>query len=124
MDTIYGKLLFCHGILEESVDKKISTGEYNNRTVYDWFKNHFTADFGSPALYPPTITVDDRPHPYKRACYTLDLLPAAISVASENTVSTLTAPFYSPRLLLLPYDYPKPPSVQKINISLTVVGLK
>ena len=30
-----GKLLFCHGISEESVDKKISMREYKNSTVYD-----------------------------------------------------------------------------------------
>ena len=35
MGVAYGKLLFCHGILEYSVDKKFLTGEYNNRTVYD-----------------------------------------------------------------------------------------
>ena len=31
----YGKLLFCHGISEERSDKKISTGEYKNRTIYE-----------------------------------------------------------------------------------------
>ena len=30
-----GKLLYCHGVVEGNVDKKISTLEYNNRTVYD-----------------------------------------------------------------------------------------
>ena len=36
------------------------------------------------------------------------MLPAAISVASENSVSNLTTPFDSPLLLLLPSDYPNP----------------
>ena len=30
-----GKLLYCHDVADENVDKKISTLEYNNRTVYD-----------------------------------------------------------------------------------------
>ena len=30
-----GKLLYCHGVAEGNVDKKISALEYNNRTVYD-----------------------------------------------------------------------------------------
>ena len=52
----------------------------------------------------PPITIDDRPCPHKRARYTLDLLPAAISVASENSVSNLTTPSDSPDLL--PSDDP------------------
>ena len=30
-----GKLLYCHGVAEGNKEKKISTLEYNNRTVYD-----------------------------------------------------------------------------------------
>ena len=30
-----GKLLHCHGVAEGNEDKKTSTSEYNNRTVYD-----------------------------------------------------------------------------------------
>ena len=37
MDITGGKLLFYHGISEGDVDNKISTREYNNRTVYDCF---------------------------------------------------------------------------------------
>ena len=77
-----GKILFRHGISEESLDKKISTGDYETRTVYDWFNNPFTAYFGSPGLNIPPITIDDIPRPYKRARYTPDLLPAAISIDS------------------------------------------
>ena len=87
-----GKLLFYHGISEGSVDKKISTSEYNNRTVYDCFNNPFTDDCGSPYLILHPIIIGDRPHLDKRARYTPDLLPAAISVASEKSVSTLTTP--------------------------------
>ena len=39
-----GKLLYCHGFAEGNEDKKVSTLEYNNRTVYDCFNNPFTAD--------------------------------------------------------------------------------
>ena len=31
----YGKLLYCHGVSEGNVDKRISRLEYNNRTVYE-----------------------------------------------------------------------------------------
>ena len=58
-----GKLLYCHGVAEGNEDKKISTLEYNNRTVYDCFNNPFTADCGSPAMHLPPITIDDRPPP-------------------------------------------------------------
>ena len=46
-----GKLLYCHGVAEGNKDKKISTSEYNNRSVYDFFNNPFTADCGSPAMH-------------------------------------------------------------------------
>ena len=35
MGITYGKLLYCHGVSEGNVDRKISTLEYNNRTLYD-----------------------------------------------------------------------------------------
>ena len=104
MGIANGKLLFCHGISEESLDKKISTGEYNNRTVYDCFNNTFTDNFHTPDWNLPPITIDDRPHLHKIAHQTPDLLPASIYVDSENNVSTLTTPSDSPRLLLLPSD--------------------
>ena len=99
-----GKLFFCHGISEGSGDKKISMREYNNRTVYDWSNNHFPDYCVSPALNLPPITIDNSPRLHKRYHYTPYLLPAAISVASENYVSTLTAPYYLPQILLLPYN--------------------
>ena len=78
-----GKLLIFHGIPYGSVDKKISMREYSNRRVYECFNNNFPDDFSSPASNLPPITIDDRPHPHKRARYNPDLLLAAISVASE-----------------------------------------
>ena len=99
-----GKLLYCHFVLEGNMDRKISTLEYNNRTVYDCFNNPFTADFGSPAMNLYPITIYDRPPPHKRDQYTPDLLPSAISVASENYVSNLTNPSDSPDIL--PNDDP------------------
>ena len=56
-----GNLLYCHGVSEGNVDKKISTLEYNNRTVYDCFNHFFTSDFGSPDMHLPPITIVDRP---------------------------------------------------------------
>ena len=42
MGIKYGKILYCHGIADGNMDKKISTLEYNNRIVYDYFNNTFT----------------------------------------------------------------------------------
>ena len=84
-----GKFLYCHGVAEGNVDKTVSTLEYNNMTVYDCFNNPFTRYCGSPAMHLPLITIDDIPRPHKRAQYAPDMLPHAISVASENSVSTL-----------------------------------
>ena len=93
-------------VAEGNEDNKISTLEYNNRTVYDCFNNPFTADCGSPAMHLPPITIDDRPPPPpKRARYAPNLFPATISVASENSVSTLTTP--SDLKDILPTDGPK-----------------
>ena len=99
-----GKLLYWHGVSEGDVDNKISTLEYNNRRVYDWFKNSFTDEFGIPDLHLPPITIDDRPIPHKRAQTTLDMLPDAISFASVNFGSTFTTTNDLP--YLLPYDDP------------------
>ena len=73
-----GKLLTFHGISEESVDKKISTLEYNNRAVYDCFDNTFEDYFDSPALNLSFIIIDDRHCLHKRSQYNPDLIPAAI----------------------------------------------
>ena len=94
-----GKILYCHGVVEGNKDKKISTLEYNNRTVYECFNNTFTVDCDSPALHLTPITIDDRPPPPKKARYAPNLLPATISVASENSVSTLTTPSDLPDIL-------------------------
>ena len=104
MDIIYGKLLYCHGVAEGDVENKFSTLDYNNGTVYDCFNNNFTSDFCIPDMNIPPITIDDRSPPHKRARYTPDILPDAISVASENSVSTLTTPSDSPDIL--PTDGP------------------
>ena len=50
------------------------------------------------------IIIDDRPHMDKRACYTPDLLPAAISVASEKSVITFTNTYDSSEHLSLTSD--------------------
>ena len=43
-----GILLFCHRILEGSVEKTISTRKYNIRTVYDCFDNTFPYNWVIP----------------------------------------------------------------------------
>ena len=64
-----------------------------------------------PSLNLPPITFDFRPLPHKRAHYTADLPPAAISIASENDFITLTTPSESPDLL--PSDDPNTLHVMK-----------
>ena len=108
MGISYGKLLLCHGISEESEDKKITTRELNGRTVYDCFNNLFPCYCGSPALNLPPITINDSPHQDKRYRYPPDLLLAAISVASENSAGTLTTPSDSPQVIVLTSDDPDP----------------
>ena len=102
------EIIFCRGISEGSVDKKISTREFKNRTVYDCFSNPFVANCGSPYFNLPPVPIDDGSFPDKRARYTPDLLPAAIFVTFENSVSTLTTPSDSIQFLVLAYDYPNP----------------
>ena len=87
--------------------------EYNNRTVYDCFNYHFPIDCGIPDLNLPTITIDDRPLRDKISRYTPDILPSAISVASEKYVCTLTTSSDSPQLCLLTSDDPNPIHVTK-----------
>ena len=58
-----GKLLYCHVVSDGNMDRRILTLDYNNRTVYYCFNNHFTADFSSPSMHLPPITIDDRPPP-------------------------------------------------------------
>ena len=99
-----GNILLCHGISEESEDKKNSLREYNNRTVYDYLNIPFTDYFDIPYLNLPYIIIDDSTRLDKRACYTPDLLPAAISVASKNSVSTLTTPSDPPQVIVLNSD--------------------
>ena len=86
------------------MNNNISKLEYNNRTVYDCFNNPFPADCGSPDLNLPSINIDGILHPHKIARYTPDLPPAAISVASEIFLCTLTTPSDSPGLLILTSD--------------------
>ena len=109
-----GKLLYCHGVTEVNVYRKVSTLQYNNRTVYDCFSNTFTYQFGGTDLNLPPIAFDDRPCPLKMSFYTPDLLPAAIYVALENYVITLTIP--SDLLDLLPSNYPNNIHVMKMGV--------
>ena len=108
MGIIYVKILFCHGISQESEGGNISMGDYKNRTVYDFFDNIFPDYFGSLELNLPPITIDDRPRLHKISRHTLDLLPVDISVASENSLSTFTTLSDSIRLFLLPLNYNNP----------------
>ena len=48
MGITYGKLLYFHGVSEGNVDRRISTLENNNRTVYYCFNNTFTDYLGIP----------------------------------------------------------------------------
>ena len=67
MGIIDGKILLYNGISEQIKDNKITTRDYNNRTVYDCFNNPFPSDYGSPYLNLTPIRIDDSTHPDKRA---------------------------------------------------------
>ena len=56
-------------------------------------------------MHLPPITIDDRPPLHKSSEYAPNLLPDTSSVASENSVSTLTTPSDFPDIL--PADGPK-----------------
>ena len=86
------------------MDRKISTLEYNNRTVYECFNNSFTDEFGIPDLNLHPVTFYYRPCPHKRSCHTPDLILYVISVASKFSLSTFTTPSDSSDLL--PSDDP------------------
>ena len=92
MGITYGKLLYCHGFSEENVDRKFSTLDYNNRTVYDYFNNPFIDEFGIPALNLPPNNFYDIPCPNKIFLSTPDLLLSTISVASKNYLGTFNIP--------------------------------
>ena len=62
----YGKLLFCNIISEQSKDKKISTREYNDRTVYDRYNDNFSVDCDIPDLNLPPIPIDYPPPPQNK----------------------------------------------------------
>ena len=68
-------------------------------------------------IYLPSPLMIDPP-PHKRARFAPNLLPATISVASENSVSTLTTPSDLPDLL--PTDDPK--TLHILNKCLPVKG--
>ena len=93
MGITYGNLPLFHGNSELSVYNKISTREYNNRKFYDCLNNPLLDDCGIPDLNIPPISIDDIPRLHKRSRYTPVLIPSAISVASENSVSNLTNPY-------------------------------
>ena len=80
---------------------------------YYCFNDPFLDHVGSPDLNLPPITIDDIPLPDKISHYNPDLLPDAISVASEKYVSNLTTPYYSPQVIVLTYDDPNPHYVMK-----------
>ena len=88
-------------------------------TVYEWFNNTFTDEFVILALNLPPDNFDDRPRPHKRSRYTTNMLPASISVASENYFSTLTTPYDSPYLLT--YDYPN--AIYVMNMDVPFLGM-
>ena len=119
MGIAYGKLLYCHSVAGGNMDRKISTLEYNNMTFYYCFNNTFIDEFGSPDLNIPPITFDDRPHLHKRSRYNPDLLPYAISVASNNSFINLTTPPDLP--YVLPSDDHNTPHVIK-KMCLSLVG--
>ena len=58
-------------------------------------------DCESPALNLPSMPIDDSFRPKIISCYTTDMIPYDISVASVNSVVTFTTPSYFPQFILL-----------------------
>ena len=94
MGIIDTKLLFCDGISEKNKNKQITIGEYNGRTLCDFFNNLFEFYYGISALNIPPIAIDNSNFPLKRDHYTSGPIPATISVASKSSGSTLISPFH------------------------------
>ena len=86
------------------VRTKTSTWEYNNRAVYDCFKNPFPDDCGRPSLNLSLIHIDDSTQTDKRYCYNPDMLPDAIYIASVKSIITLTTTYDPPKVMLLTSD--------------------
>ena len=78
-----GNILYYHGVAEGNEGRKISTLEYNNRTVYEYFYIPSADEFGCPYSNLPPITFDDIPRLHKRSRYTPDLHPVAMYFASK-----------------------------------------
>ena len=74
--------------------------------VYYCFNIPFPVECGSPYLNLPPMPLDENSRPKKRARYTPDQLPAAISVASGKSVGTLTTPSDRPQDIFLISDAP------------------
>ena len=67
--------------------------EYNNSAFFDCFKNSFLVDCVITALNISPVPIANNSYPNKRALYTPDTLPAVISVASGNYISTLNTTY-------------------------------
>ena len=107
----YADLLLCHGISEINGDKKITVREYNGRKVYGCFVNPLAYDCDTPAFNLHPMIKDDSHRPNIRAHYTSDPLPYTISVASKNSVITLTSSCES---LPIHFTTSDPPSADHI----------
>ena len=116
MEITDGKILYCYDISEGSEDKKVLMVDYNNRTFYDCFNNPFPDHGVSPTFNLPLIARHYRPCLDKRYQYTPDMIPASISVTSENSISSLDTPSDYPQVLVLDSDDPNPHhSINKYN---------
>ena len=80
--------------------------EYNKISLHDCFNNPFSFDCSITALNFPPMPIDDSCRLKKRACYTPDQIPSAISAASGRSVSNLITPYDSPQVILLTSDAP------------------
>ena len=116
MGVTDGNILFYHVHSEQRRDKKLSMRGYNYRAFCDCFKSPFPVYCGIPYLNIPPMPIDDSPCPNKISHYTPDLLPAAIYVASETSVSTFTNPYDSPGVIVLTSNAPKIEDCGKLKI--------
>ena len=89
MGITEGKLQFCHVFPKQIRDKNISIIDYDNMTIYDWYKSNFPFYCGILSLNLFPRRIDYILHQNKIACYTPDTLPAAIYVSSKNILVLL-----------------------------------
>ena len=108
MGITYGKLQLCRDISGKRRENKISMRDYNYRIFYDLFNHPFPYCCVKKALNIPPMTIDNSNCPNKRSHCTSDPFSDSIYDTYIKYVCKFTTNYYSPQVIYLYYDYPKP----------------